>query len=79
MALAEQGSDQPGAMTDDYPKAWPEANERSERTDKEQRLAPFMELFRRVQSEERMRRYLHSKALNATTYPAELMERLRGS
>jgi hypothetical protein len=50
MALAVEGSDVLGAMADDYVKAWQHANERGERTDKERRLAPFMELFSRVQS-----------------------------
>jgi hypothetical protein len=76
MALAVERSDLLGAMTDDYAKAWWAANKRGERTDKEPRLAPFMELFSRVQSPDRMHRYGHSKALIATTDQTEQMERL---
>jgi hypothetical protein len=72
MCLAVEGSDKLGAMTDDCRQAWLEAYRAGElgtkrrKLERMKRLASFMKLFDRVQSDQMMRRYVDSQPLQPT-------------
>jgi hypothetical protein len=71
MCLTVEGSDHLGAMDKRYIKAWREAYEKGQPLSPEQekkleRLADFPELFKRVQSEQWVKRYGHSTPLQPT-------------
>lgn len=76
MAQAVAGTTELGHLTDKYQMQWEEAYEKGERPAGEPRMAGFMELFQRVQSDRYMKRFVHSKKLQPSRSEAAAVSKL---